>query len=139
MLRRLTLALAASWLVFGCAVQKSKAPQISATVANELNFATLVENAQSDYRILFTTIGQLERAGALTPGQVAHLNTAGDAMRDALDEAGSLVKTYEATQSATTAAKIQMYLSQAAQAFAVLYAEKENDLAMNTAAKAKAP
>ena len=126
-------------VLYGCAVQKSKAPQIAPQTADALNFATLVSNAQSDYRIFFSTVGDLERQGALSPQQVAHLNQYGAAMRDSLDEAGSLVKTFEATQSADTAAKIQMYLAQAAQAFAVIYSERTNDLAMNTAQKSKAP
>lgn len=114
---------------FGCAVQKSKAPQISSETANSLNFATLVAQSQADYGKFFSDVGAEEKAGDLTPAQVQSLNVIGSNMRDALDAAGSLVKTYEATHDETTAQKITSYISAAASAFAQLYTERTQMLA----------
>lgn len=113
----------------GCAVQKSKAPQISPGTANALNYATIVSQSQTDYEKFFSDVGAEAKAGDLTPAQVQALNGIGSKMRDALDGAGTLVKTYEATRDETTAAKIAAYLSDAAAAFAQLYEARTQMLA----------
>jgi hypothetical protein len=128
--------LVVSLLFSGCAVQKSKAPQISPATANALNFGTLVSESQADYVNFFQTVGQLEKAGALTAAQVSTLNDAGLKMRDALDSAGNLAQTFAATNNQTIAAEIQGFLTTAAQVYAQIYAERA---AMQTAnARAKA-
>lgn len=128
--------LAVCFLISACAVQKSKAPQISPATADALNFATLVSESQADYVNFFQTVGQLEKAGALTPSQVAALNTAGLKMRDALDAAGNLAQTFAATDNQTIAAEIQGFLSTAAQVYAQIYAERAAMQAQNARLKA---
>lgn len=131
---RPTLFLAVAFFLFsGCAVQRSKAPQISPQTAKVLNFATLVSEAQADYKSFFTDVGARAKAGQLSAGQVAALNAAGSQMRDALDAAGALAKTYAQTGDQSTAARISAYLQTAAQAFATLYQERAGMLAQTAA------
>lgn len=134
---RLYASLAILLLVSGCAIQKKQAPQIASTTADALNFATLISNAQNDYTIFFQTVGSLERQHALTPDQVATLNTAGLKIRDALDGAGTAAQTYAATNNQTIANQITDYLSAAASAYAQIYAERASMLSQNAAAAAK--
>lgn len=120
----------------GCAIQKSRAPQIAAPTADALNVATLVNEAQHDYIAFFQTVGSLEKQGALSAAQVAKLNAAGNNIRDLLDAAGGLTQTYAATQNQSVAQEITTYLTQAASIYAQIYAERASDLSSNANAKA---
>lgn len=137
-----TIRVAASALVFvllsGCAIQKSRAPQIQPFTADALNVGTLVSEAQHDYITFFQTVGSLEKQGALSPAQVAALNGAGNNIRDLLDAAGGLTQTYASTQNQSVAQEITTYLTQAASIYAQIYAERASMLSSNANAKAKA-
>lgn len=133
---RLVLPLGFLFLLSGCAIQRSKAPQISAPTADALNVATLVSNAQHDYVIFFQTVGSLEKQGALSPAQVAALNKLGMNARDALDAAGGLVQTYSATDNQGVQQEITAYLTSAASVYAQIYAQRAAMLSANSNGKA---
>ena len=135
---RVVFLLAFSGTAFlpGCAVQKSKAPQIASSTANALNFATLISQAQSDYENFFQDVGRLEKQGSLRSDQVAALNQTGAKIRDLLDGAGNLAQTFAQTKDAGIANQISAFLQQAAQIYAQLYATRSAMLTQNAAAKA---
>lgn len=132
----LSFALSGALFLPGCAVQKSKAPQIASSTADALNFATLISSSQKDYVNFFEDVGAFQKQGALSADEVATLNSIGSKMRDLLDVAGNLAQTYAATKDAGVANQISAFLQQAAQIYAQLYATRSAMLSTNAAQKA---
>lgn len=98
----------------GCAVQRSKAPQIDAKTAYALNLESQVTQADKDYIQFFTDVGNANRAGQLTPGDVASLNKVGSHLKIALDEANRLTKAYASSYDQGTAGQVGTLLAQVA-------------------------
>lgn len=112
----LVLALLAAPLLLsnGCAVQRSKAPQIDAKTAYALNLESQVTQANKDYIGFFTDVGKANRTGQLTPGDVAFLNKTGAHVKTALEEADRLTKAYASSYDQGVAGQVGMLLAQVA-------------------------
>lgn len=98
----------------GCAVQRSKAPQIDAKTAYALNLESQVTQANKDYIGFFTDVGNANRARQLTPGDVAFLNKTGARVKTALEEADRLTKAYASSYDQGVAGQVGTLLAQVA-------------------------
>jgi len=96
----------------GCAVQRSKAPQIDAKTTYALNLESQVTQYNKDYMQFFQDVGIAQRAGQLTAANVTALNTIGSRTKVALEEADRLTKAYATSYDAGTAATIGSLLAQ---------------------------
>jgi hypothetical protein len=121
MVRRMVIPLLVLLLAFqGCAVQRSKAPQIDAKAAFALNLESQVTQANKDYTTFFTDVGNSQRAGLLTSDNVATLNIIGHKLKSTIEEADRLTKAYAASYDSGVAATIGSLLSQIAADLVVL-------------------
>jgi len=116
-------------LLFGCAVQHAKAPQIDTQTTLRLNLATQVDQANRDYKTFFADVGRGQRAGQLTASDVAVLNVAGGQLKGIIEKANALEKTYAANYDAALPAQIVALVSQAAQIYTGMYTQREQMLA----------
>ena len=98
----------------GCAVQRSKAPQIDAKTAFALNLESQVTQANKDYTTFFTDVGNSQRAGLLTASDVAELNKIGHHLKSTIEEADRLTKVYATSYDQGAASTIGNLLSQIA-------------------------
>lgn len=101
-------------VLMGCAVQSKKAPQIDPKTAYALNLEAQVTQANKDYQMLFTDIGNAQRTGTLTAAQVASLNNIGHHLQGLLGEADRLTKVYALNYDAGIASQIGGLLAQIA-------------------------
>src|SRR5260221_7041663 len=111
------------WLA-GCAVQRTKAPQIDAKTAYALNLESQVTQGNKDYTTLFTDIGNAHRAGQLTDADVVSLNVIGNHLRSVLTEADRLTKVYATNYDQAVASQIGGLLSQIAPGIAQITTQK---------------
>jgi len=113
----------------GCAVQRSKAPQISAATAGKLNVAAQVDQANKDYQTFYKDVGDAQRAGQLTADQVATLNAIGSKEKKVLEDANDLLKTYAANGDQSVATQISSLVVEAASLYTQAYTARATMLA----------
>ncbi len=113
--RNLLLLLTVSFLLvaYGCAVQRSKAPQISAKTATELNLAVQLQQANDDYVTFFKDVGKAKASGQLTDAQVASLIKIGKEMKEYLEKANAVAKSYEINHDQALAVQVANLVQQA--------------------------
>jgi len=128
-MRKLSAGLLAVVLLAGCAVQRTKAPQIDAKTAFALNLETQVTQGNKDYTMLFADIGEAHRQGKLTDGDVSALNVIGMQLRSALTEADRLTKVYATNYDNRIAEQIGGLLAQVASDIAQITNQKAAALA----------
>ncbi len=111
--RQLHLLLALSLFVYGCAVQRSKAPQISAKTAAEVNLAVQLDQANKDYVTFFKDVGKAKASGQLTDTQVASLIKIGNEMKEYLEKANAVAKSYEINRDQALVVQVTNLVQQA--------------------------
>jgi hypothetical protein len=107
-------ALILLFLLTGCAVQHSQAPQIDAKTTYAINLESQVTQVNKDYASFFTDVGNAQRAGQLSASDVARMNVIGSHLKGIIEEADRLTKTYGQNYDASVAAQIGSLLAQAA-------------------------
>lgn len=111
-------------LVQGCAVQRTKAPQIDPKTAYALNLETQVKQANEDYLTFFTDAGTAVHQGRLTRDDVAKFNVVGAKLKVAIEEANRLTKVYATNYDTGTAQQVGLLLAQIAADFSDLLTAK---------------
>src|ERR1700756_6001011 len=85
-----------------CAVQHSKAPQITPQTTFELNTSNQLQQFQNDYKKFFTDVGNAQRVGTLSMAQVGQLNIIGDKIKLSLESANRTFRAYMVTHDEPT-------------------------------------
>jgi len=116
-------------LISGCAIQRTKAPQIDAKTTFAVNLETQVSQANKDYTTFFTDVGTAHRNGGLTDSDVAQLNIVGHRLKTIIDEADRLTRVYATNYDQNIAAQIGGLLSQISADFTTLFAQRATALA----------
>ena len=109
-------------LTTGCAVRN--APQISPATRWELNTASLLQQNERDYRQFFTDVGNWQRAGQITPEQVAALNTIGVRLQLTLENANRLFRAWQNAPSEQGQQQVSALILEATQIFVELATRK---------------
>lgn len=109
-----------SVVLAGCAVQRSKAPQIDQKTAYALNLESQVTQINKDYTTFFSDLGRSNVDAA----SIKRMNFVGTHLKGVIEEADRLTKTYAQNYDAAVASQIGLLLAQAAADLSNLYAER---------------
>lgn len=119
--------LAAFTLAFGgCAVRGNL--RITPVTTVELNIAHQLEQAESDYRWFFTSVGRAQELGVLTQAQVDGYIELGNRVKTSLETANRSWKRYHLYKEAILREQVLGLLKQISEDLLGLYARRAADL-----------